>query len=63
MKSRPKPILISPELAARCDGNDQAERMDKLFRAVLSVPHSAVLKDTAKRKRSRTRKHLPPNGS
>jgi hypothetical protein len=52
MKS-PKPMSISPELAARCEGNDQAERMDKAFRAVLSVPHSAVLKDTAKRKRVR----------
>ena len=56
MKSTPKPITISPELEARCDGNDQAERMDKVFRAVLSVPHSAVLKDAAKRKRVREEK-------
>ena len=48
-----KPIQITPELAARCDGTDQAERMDKLFRAVIAVPHSAVVKDTAKRKRKR----------
>jgi hypothetical protein len=27
--------------------------MDKLFRAVIAVPHSAVVKDTAKRKRKR----------
>lgn len=51
-----KPIKISDELAARCDGNDQAERMDKAFRAVLSTPHSAVIKDTAKRKRARETK-------
>ncbi len=56
MKSQPKPIQISPELAARCEGNDQAERMEKVFRAVLSVPHSAVLKDTAKRKRARAKR-------
>lgn len=56
MKSQPKPIHISPELAARCEGNDQAERMDKVFRAVLAVPHSEVLKDTAKRKRERMKK-------
>jgi hypothetical protein len=55
MKS-PKPMSISPELAAGCEGNDQAERMDNAFRAVLSVPHSAVLKDTAKRKRVRVKK-------
>ncbi len=56
MKIEPKPISIPPELAARCDGSDQAERMDKLFRAVLAIPHSAVLKDTAKRKRARAKK-------
>lgn len=50
-KSQPKPIQIPTELAARCDGTDQAERMDTAFRAVLSTPHSAVVKHTAKRKR------------
>jgi hypothetical protein len=58
MKQESKPIQISPELAARCDGNDQAERMDKAFRAVLSTPHSAVIKDTAKRKRTREKKSV-----
>ena len=48
-----RPITISPELAARCDGNDRTERMGKAFRAVLKTPHSAVMKDTAKRKRER----------
>jgi hypothetical protein len=56
MKNQQKPIQISPELAARCDGNDQAERMDKAFRAVLNTPHSEVVRDTVKRKRRRTKK-------
>ncbi len=56
MKLQPKPIQIPPELAARCNGSDQAERMDRAFRAVLSTPHSAVVKDTAKRKRARAKK-------
>jgi hypothetical protein len=56
MKSNPKPINIPPELIARCNGTDQAERMDALFRAVLRVPHSAVVKDTAKRARARAKK-------
>ena len=56
VKSQAKPITISPALAARCDGNDQAERMDKVFRAVLSVPHSAVVKDAEKRRRERMKK-------
>lgn len=51
-----KPIRISPELAARCDGPDQAERMDVAFRAILNVPHSAVVKDTAKRARARKKR-------
>jgi hypothetical protein len=53
--TKSKPIQISPELAARCDGNDQAERMDKAFRAVLNTPHSVVVNDTAKRKRERAK--------
>ena len=56
MKPQSRPIQIPPEIAARCVGPDQSERMDKLFRAVLTVPHSAVLKDTAKRKRKRAKK-------
>jgi len=56
MNSQQKPIQISPELAARFTGNDQAERMDAAFRALLKVPHSAVLKDTAKRKREREKR-------
>ncbi len=59
MKSVPKPIQIESEIAARCSGPDQAERMDALFRAVLSVPHSAVVKDAAKRKRARAKGRAP----
>lgn len=40
--TKSKPIQISPELAARCDGNDQAERMDKLLRAVIVVPRAEI---------------------
>lgn len=53
----PKAIDIPPDIAARCDGPDQAERMDGVFRAVISVPHSAVLKDTRKRKAARAKKN------
>ena len=53
-----KPISIPETIAARCDRPDQAERMDRLFRAVLTVPRSAVLKDTAKRKRERATKKI-----
>jgi hypothetical protein len=54
---QPKPINISPELAARCERPDAAERMDQLFRVAISVPHSAVWKEEAKWKRARAKKH------
>ena len=56
MKPQPKPIKISPELAARFDGTNAAERMDAALRAVLSTPHSAVLKDTKKRQKERAKR-------
>jgi uncharacterized protein YdeI (YjbR/CyaY-like superfamily) len=49
----PKPISIPDDLAARCDGPDQ---FDKLFRAVISVPNSDILKEKPKWKREHTRK-------
>jgi hypothetical protein len=50
---QPKPITISPDLAVRCDRPDAAERMDQLFRAVISVPHSVVVKEEEKWKQAR----------
>jgi hypothetical protein len=56
MKRQPKPIQISPELAARFDGSDQAERMDQLFRAVVSTPRATVSKNEDEWKRKRAEK-------
>lgn len=56
MKTEPKPISIPDDLAARCDGPDQFERFDKLFRAVISVPHEAIVKEEEKWKRARAKK-------
>ena len=49
------PITIPPEIAAKCDGPNQAENFDRGIRAFLSVPKSAVLKEEAKAKRRKTR--------
>jgi uncharacterized protein YdeI (YjbR/CyaY-like superfamily) len=57
--SDPKPIKIPDELIERCDGADQFEQFDKLFRAVISVPRSEILKERAKWKREHTRKKQP----
>jgi hypothetical protein len=48
-----KSIVIPAELAARCDGPDQFEKFDQLFRKVIAVPHSAIVKAEAKWKRER----------
>jgi hypothetical protein len=57
----PKPINISPELAARCNRPDAAERMAQLFRAVIAVPHSAIVKEEAKWKRARAKQSKKPS--
>jgi hypothetical protein len=51
--SQPKPISISPEVAARCDGPKQFEKFDNLFRAVIAVPKAEIDKEEAKWRRSR----------
>ena len=54
-----EPIAIPDDIAAKCDGPDQAERFDRGVRAFLSVPKSAVLKSEAKTKR-RKKKAIRP---
>jgi hypothetical protein len=56
----PASIYISQELAARCERPDGAERMDQLFRAVISAPRSAIVKEEAKWKRERAKKNSHP---
>jgi hypothetical protein len=53
MKSQAETIA---ELNARCDGQDQFEKFDRAFRASLTVPKSALLKEEARIKRTRARK-------
>jgi hypothetical protein len=55
-QSPPKPINISPELAAKCDGPDQFARFDTAFRAMMAVPKAEIDKREAKWKRSQARK-------
>jgi len=44
------------KLAAKCDGSNQFENFDKLFRAVIAVPKAAIDKEEAKYKRARAKK-------
>ena len=51
MKTAEPAITIPPDIAAKCDGPNQAENFDRGIRAFLTVPKSAVLKEEAKAKR------------
>ena len=57
MKStEPAPIAIPPEIAANCDGPDQFERFDRLFRAVIVTPKKTIDKAEKKWKRRQEKK-------
>jgi hypothetical protein len=44
------------DLSARCAGPDQFQNFDRAFRALLTVPKAAVLKEDKRWKRARTKK-------
>ena len=43
MSGTPKPIKISPEVAAKCDAPNQFERFDNLVGRLLAVPREKFL--------------------
>jgi hypothetical protein len=55
--------MPSEELNAQCNGDDQFGNFERVFRSVISVPKSEVLKREAKamhrnaRKRAKNKKH------
>jgi hypothetical protein len=49
-------MVIPPEITAKCDGPNQFERFDALFRAVIAVPKADIDKTEAKWKADRARK-------
>jgi hypothetical protein len=55
MKTRPirKP---TEELKAKCNADDQFNRFDRVFRAVIAVPKFAMLKQEAKHKRRKKKR-------
>lgn len=54
----PSPVMNAEltALAEKCDGPNQFENFDKLFRAVIAVPKAAIDKEEAKWKRARAKK-------
>jgi hypothetical protein len=58
MKAAPsnRPVKIPAEIAAKCDGPDQFEKFDRLFRGVIAVPKAALEKEEKKWKQKQKRK-------
>jgi hypothetical protein len=56
---QPKPISIPGDLAVRCDGPDQFDKFDTLFRNVISVSKAKSDAEEAKWKRQQAKKHPP----
>jgi hypothetical protein len=55
MKSQAETIA---DLNARCDGPNQFENFDRVFRKSLTVPKEAILKEEASRKRARALRQI-----
>jgi len=55
-KRPPSQAETLADLNARCDGPNQFEKFDRAFRASLTVPKAALLKEEARIKRARARK-------
>jgi hypothetical protein len=49
----PAPLVIPPDIAAKCDGPDQFERFDQMVSALVTVPKSAIAKEEKKYQRAR----------
>jgi hypothetical protein len=54
--AEPACIAIPPDIAAKCDGPDQLEKFDRLFRGMIAVPKEALVKEEAEWKRAREKK-------
>ena len=52
----PKSLDIPEGIAARCDGGDQFEKLDNLFRAVIPTPKVEIDKQEAQWKRAQAMK-------
>ena len=58
--TEPACIVIPPDIAAKCEGPDQFQNFDRIFRAVISAPKTAVDKEEAKWKRKQAKKRVKP---
>lgn len=57
MKAPGERLVIPPDIAAKCDGPDQFQNFDRLFRTVIVVPKAEIDKREVawKRKQARVR--------
>jgi len=52
----PVQLRSPPDIAAKCDGPNQFEKVDRLFRSVISVPKATIDEAEQKWKQERARK-------
>jgi hypothetical protein len=57
MKNDPDPQARTiADIAARCDGPNQFENFDRMFRHSLTISKEAVVKEEARQKRARAKR-------
>jgi hypothetical protein len=56
MKHEPTQAETITDIALRCEGPDQFQNFDRMFRHSLTIPKEAVVKEEARLKRSRARR-------
>ena len=61
MKNEPTQAETIAAIAARCEGPNQFDNFDRMFRHSLAIPKEAVLKEEARLKKARARKRAKPS--
>ncbi len=56
MKHEPTQAETIADLSVRCEGPDQFQNFDRMFRHSLTIPKAAVIKEEARLKRLRARR-------
>jgi hypothetical protein len=60
MKNEPTQAETIADIALRCDGANQFENFDRMFRHSLTIPKAAVVKEEARLKRLRAKRRTKP---
>lgn len=56
MKNEPTQAETIASIAVRCEGSDQFQNFDRMFRHSLTISKEAVVKEEARQKRARAKR-------